>query len=35
MHNADNLLEFDRCVAFAIVTAGRISVPRKTAAENA
>jgi hypothetical protein len=36
MHNADNLLEFGRCSASTIVTAAeRISVPRKTAADNA
>jgi hypothetical protein len=35
MHNADNLLECDRCLASTIVTAERIAVPRKTAADNA
>jgi hypothetical protein len=35
MHNADNLLEFDHCSASTIVTAKRLSVPRKMAADSA
>jgi hypothetical protein len=35
MHNADNLLACDRRLASTIVTAERISDPRKTAADNA
>lgn len=35
MHNADSLLECNRCLAPTVVTAERISVPRKTAADYA